>query len=133
MISAASSIASGILSGAFGTSAQPSVSIPGASTASTSSTVSQASIDETLLASSESPQASLLSNIAFAQDTEFLLNDPHSNGAITGTPSNYVQQIISKLAPGAQAAPANSSANSNASTAAASNAPTSLPPEGIVA
>jgi len=127
MISATSSLASGILSGTFGKASTATPSLPSASTA---SAPTQASIVAALLPTSS--ESSLLSNIAFAQDTEFLLNDPHSNGAISGTPSNYVQQIISKLAPGAPTATAsNSTAGSTTSTT--TPAASSLPSEGILA
>ncbi len=93
MISATSSVTSGLLSSAFGTSAPSASTIPGGISA------SNASLVEGLLPSS--PDGGLLSNLIFGQDTEALLNDPFSNGAIGGTPSSYVQQIIQKLAPGA--------------------------------
>ena len=127
MISATSSLASGILSSTFGT---PSTKTPSLPSGSTASAPTQASIVQALLPTSS--EFSLLSNIAFAQDTEFLLNDPHSNGAISGTPSNYVQQLISKLAPGAPTSTtSNSTASANTSTSTA--AASTLPSEGILA
>ncbi len=138
MISATSSIAGGILTSTFGTPAPSPVNIPSSATGSTSS---QASIVQSLLDNSGS-DAYFLSNLTFAQDTESLLQDPRSNGALSGTASSYVQQIIKAIDPGAPsstsaatAATATSSSSTPSSTIqAGGNSPTStLPPEGILA
>jgi hypothetical protein len=135
MISATSSLASGILTSTFGTPAPSPVNIPSSATGSTSS---QASIVQSLLDNSGS-DAYFLSNLTFAQDTESLLQDPRSNGALSGTASSYVQQIIKAIDPGAPAstaaAPATGSSSTPTSTLQTTSDPTSggLPPEGLLA
>ncbi len=123
MISASSSLAGGILSGSFGT---PPTTIPTIAGGTTSSTYSP----DYILAESRggaaagNVDAAFLSNLEFAQDTEALLLDPHSNGALTGTPTSYVQQIIKAITPGAP---------TSITTPATTASSTALPAEGILA
>ena len=99
VISASSSVASGLLSGYFGsTSGSASSSVlPGVGSASSSPDYVLAGSLGT--SGSVASPFSFLSNAIFGEVTENLLRDPLANGAITGTASAQVQKIIGELSP----------------------------------
>jgi hypothetical protein len=135
MIDASSSIASGILSGVFGT---PAASSSGVSGASTDSVSTAAYILDGSLQSlgSGTSMDSFLANAIFAQATQALLLDPLANGKITGTPSANVQKLLSELDPPkiTQTQPAaGTTNNSTSSTNTGTSTVSGLADGGIVA
>jgi hypothetical protein len=134
MIDASSSIASGILSGTFGTPAAPANAVlPGSSTDSTST---PAYLLDGSLQGVATSMGQFLSNVEFGEDTQALLLDPLANGKITGTPSANVQKLLSELDP-SRPASTDSSTNANDNATASGSTPvstsTGLPDEGILA